>query len=77
MTATVIQPVADRTELTTSVLLYAEEIIRATLRDYPNSARHIEYAQTFLKLPPTPIEPMVRPITADIGWNWVVERAAA
>jgi hypothetical protein len=56
-----------RTELTVSVLVYAEEILRATLRDYPNSARHLEYAQTFLK-PPTDKE---------IGWNWIREKAAA
>jgi hypothetical protein len=61
-----------RTELTTSVLVYAEEIIRATLRDYPNSARHIEWAQSFLELPPNPSAN----VGHDIGWNWVVEKAA-
>jgi hypothetical protein len=53
--------------LNVSVLEYAEAIIRATLKDYPDSARHLEYAQTFLK-PPT---------DKDIGWNWIRERAAA
>jgi hypothetical protein len=64
-----------RTELTVSVLVYAEEIIRATLRDYPNSARHIEYAQTFLKLPPS--HQGATDIRTDIGYNWIQERAAA
>jgi hypothetical protein len=64
-----------RTELMVSVLVYAEEIIRATLRDYPNSARHIEYAQTFLKLPPSPQG--ATDIRTDIGWNWIREKAAA
>jgi hypothetical protein len=63
-----------RIELTTSILVYAEEIIRATLRDYPNSARHIEYAQTFLKLPPSPQG--ATDIRTDIGWNWIRGRAA-
>jgi hypothetical protein len=62
-----------RTELTVSVLVYAEAIIRATLRDYPNTDRHIEWAQTFLELPPNP----PRAVLTDIGWNWIREKAAA
>jgi hypothetical protein len=63
-----------RLELKVSVIQYTEAILRATLRDYPNTDRHLEYAQTFLKMPPNPTAGMIR---LDIGYNWIQERAAA